>query len=388
MILGTLDINILSFIILAVIYANSHNKLEKYTRQYKIFRSMIIINMTLIVVDALSWLFNGQIGYMNVILNNTFNFFLYALEIIPPALCLIYADYQIMHDERRLNRLSKILTGIFILNLALTITSLFTGWFFNIDMNNLYNRGRYFGVHVVFCYGILIYSFCFINIKRKIIERKIYKSLLVFFVPMAVGTTIQVIFYGISLNWTGMMLSLLIIYFNIQNRGLSTDYLTGIYNRRQLDEYIRVKIKNSDINKSFSAILIDLNEFKHINDKFGHKIGDEALKDTVEIIKRSLKKSDFIARFGGDEFVIVLDVNNVQILYSIVKRIKENVKNFNSANIKPYNIGLSMGYDVYNFNSNMKADEFFKHIDMLMYKNKNRKVDILELEDIDKINME
>jgi len=197
---------------------------------------------------------------------------------------------------------------------------------------------------------------------KQYIEKRKYISMIVYFIPMAIGTTIQVLFYGYSLNWVGMMLSLLIIYFNIQNRGINTDYLTGIYNRRQLDEYIRERIRNSTENKSFSEILLDLNEFKSINDRFGHKIGDEALKDSVEIIRRSLNTDDFIARFGGDEFVIITDIYNGQTLDKVVNRIRKNVENFNVSNIKPYNI--------YSCNSKMEADEFFKHIDMLMYENK------------------
>jgi diguanylate cyclase (GGDEF)-like protein len=177
-------------------------------------------------------------------------------------------------------------------------------------------------------------------------------------------------FYGVSYNWTGMMLSLLIIYFNIQNRSLNTDYLTGVYNRRQLDEYINAKIRNSMEGKSFSAILIDIDEFKSINDRFGHETGDEALKDAVSILRKSLRLNDLIARFGGDEFVVILDISSREMLEQAVKRIADNVEDFNNDSQKPYKISFSMGYDVYDVNSKLKPDDFFNHIDMLMYNNK------------------
>lgn len=379
MTLKTLDGNTVSLIILVFILINIRNNAKYISMQYKIFQYMVISNIIMIIVDALSWKFNSIDGTMNLFLNTGYNFLLYVLEPIPPSLSLLYADYQIFHNENKVKNKQKVLVIFLLLNLLMCIVSLFYKGFFYVDENNIYHRGPYFAVHVAYCYGLLIYSLLLIIKNRPFIERRNYVSMLIFFVPMAIGTTIQVFFYGYSLNWVGMMLSLLIIYFNIQNKGINTDYLTGIYNRRQLDEYIKERIKSSTKNKSFSAILLDLNEFKAINDKFGHKIGDEALKDSVEIIRRSLNTNDFIARFGGDEFVIVTDIYNGQILDKVVKRIRKNVEAFNMNNVKPYNISFSIGYDIYSSSSNMEADEFFKHIDMLMYENK--KLSAIESQD-------
>lgn len=85
------------------------------------------------------------------------------------------------------------------------------------------------------------------------------------------------------------MLSLLIVYFYVQNRNLNTDYLTGVYNRRQLDLIIREKIRNCTEEKSFSVILIDLNGFKQINDTFGHNAEVAALQETVKVIRNCLR---------------------------------------------------------------------------------------------------
>jgi diguanylate cyclase (GGDEF)-like protein len=255
-------------------------------------------------------------------------------------------------------------------NAVISVMSLFTGWFFSVDAGNIYHRGEYFWVHVAYCYALISYSFFFVLINRSLIEKRYYFSLLLFFLPQIVGTTIQMFYYGVSYNWTGMMLSLLIIYFNIQDRGLNTDYLTGVYNRRQLDGYINAKIRNSTEEKSFSAILIDINDFKSINDRFGHETGDEALKVAVSIIRKSLRLNDFVARFGGDEFVIVMDIYSREMLEQAVKRIADNVENFNKDSLKPYRISFAMGYDIYDPNSKLKLDHFFNHIDMLMYNNK------------------
>lgn len=370
MTLKTLDANTVSLIILVFIFLNIRSSSENISMQYKLFKAMILANIGMIIIDAFAWKFNGLKGSMNLTLNTGFNFLLYVLEPIPPSLSVLYTSYHVFSSDVKVKEKQKALMAFFLLNLMICIISLFTGSFFYVDQNNIYHRGPYFALHVAYCYGLLIYSLMYLIKHKQYIEKRKYISMIVYFIPMAIGTTIQVLFYGYSLNWVGMMLSLLIIYFNIQNRGINTDYLTGIYNRRQLDEYIRERIRNSTENKSFSAILLDLNEFKSINDRFGHKIGDEALKDSVEIIRRSLNTDDFIARFGGDEFVIITDIYNGQTLDKVVNRIRKNVENFNVSNLKPYNLNFSIGYDIYSCNSKMEADDFFKHIDMLMYENK------------------
>lgn len=379
MTLKTLDANTVSLIILVLIFLNIRSSSENISMQYKLFKAMILANIGMIIIDALAWKFNGLKGSMNLTLNTGFNFLLYVLEPIPPSLSVLYTSYHVFSRDVKVKEKQKVLIIFLLLNLMICIISLFTGSFFYVDQNNIYHRGPYFALHVAYCYGLLIYCLIFLIKNKQFIEKRKYISMLIYFIPMAIGTTIQVLFYGYSLNWVGMMLSLLIIYFNIQNRGINTDYLTGIYNRRQFDEYIKERIKNSTENKSFSAILLDLNEFKSINDRFGHKIGDEALKDSVEIIRRSLNTDDFIARFGGDEFVIITDIYNEQTLDKVVNRIRKNVETFNINNLKPYNINFSIGYDIYSCNSKMEADEFFKHIDMLMYENK--KVSYIETHD-------
>lgn len=194
--------------------------------------------------------------------------------------------------------------------------------------------------------------------------------MLVFILPIALGATLQIIFYGWALAWAGMMVSLLIIYFNMQDSSLNTDYLTGVYNRRQLDKYLEISIKNCTENKTFSALLIDLNGFKKINDTFGHDIGDEAIKAAAQIIKKSLRRDDFVARYGGDEFFAILDNSDISILETAVARLKSNVDTFNQDSGKGFRLSFAIGYAVYDYKLRMKSDDFFKHIDTLMYYNK------------------
>ena len=368
--LKTMDSSIISFIILIFIYVNAYNCTEKVFMHYKLFIYLVRINIVLIIIDVLGWVFNGLPGTMNMIYNTGFNLVLYIVVPAAPSLWVIYANFHVFRDENRIIKVTRVLMVFLAINAVISLMSLSTDWFFSVDAENIYHRGDYFWVHAGYCYALITYSFFFVLKNRSLIEKRYYYSLLLFYLPQTVGTTIQMFYYGVSYNWSGMMLSLLIIYFNIQDRGLNTDYLTGVYNRRQLDGYITAKIRNSTDSKSFSAILIDLNEFKSINDRFGHETGDEALKNAVDIIRKSLRRNDFIARFGGDEFVIIMDINSRAMLEQAVERIADNVEIFNKESLKPYEISFSMGYDIYDSNSKLKSDDFFNHIDILMYNNK------------------
>ena len=157
---------------------------------------------------------------------------------------------------------------------------------------------------------------------------------------------------------------------------MHTDYLTGVNNRKKLETYLKERINSSTKKKTFSAILIDLDNFKYVNDAFGHDMGDNALETSAKLLKSCIRSNDFIARFGGDEFCIVLDVSDRDNLEKTVCRINDCIEKYNESGIQPYKLGFSMGYDVYDYHSHMKVEEFQKHIDMLMYENKRANKEI------------
>lgn len=366
----TLDSSTVALIILVFIYYNARNRLEKVFISNRIFLGLVQTNIFLILSDIGAWVFDGLPGIHFLLLNKIFNLLLFVVEPVTGTLWVLYVCYQIKHNEKRIERLKHVLSTLFIINGVMSIVSLHTGWFFYVNSSNVYSRGNLYLVHILYCYILLIYSMYYVYKHKRMIEKRYYYSMLVFILPITLGATIQIIFYGWALAWTGMMVSLLIIYFNIQDASLDTDYLTGLYNRRQLDKYLRIKIKNSTEIKTFSALLIDLDGFKKINDTFGHDIGDEAIKDAAQIIKKSLRRDDFVARYGGDEFFVILDSSDKNILEAAVARLKRNADEFNQNSEKGYKLSFAIGYAVYDYRLRMKSDDFFKYIDTLMYSNK------------------
>lgn len=116
--------------------------------------------------------------------------------------------------------------------------------------------------------------------------------------------------------------------------------------------------------------MIDLDGFKSINDTYGHDVGDNALKIASNLLKSCIRSNDFIGRFGGDEFIIILDLCNRIEIEEIIARINNSFLEYNNFSDQPFNLSASMGYDVYEYDSGMTTEDFKKHIDKLMYRDK------------------
>lgn len=370
--LKTFDSSVLSLIILLIMYLDAHSRLERKFTLYNFFMKLVLLNMTLIMIDLSTWIVDGLSGIIGNIAVYATNFLLFAIEPMGLALWILYANYLVFHDETRIAKLKKLLFIPLTTNFLLSITSLSTGWFFTVDQFNFYHRGNFYWVHLLLCVILLLSPFLFIFKNRKKIPKKHFFSLLFFIIPISVGTTLQVLFYGVTYVWSGMMLSLLIVYLTIQDRESSTDFLTEVNNRKQLDHFIKNRIDSGRKQEPFSIILIDLDHFKEINDRDGHDVGDEALQDAVKVLRKCLRQQDFLARYGGDEFLIVMDVNTPQLLEATIQRIKNSFVDFNRQNRKPYTLSFSSGYYLYDYRSKMSADQLLKQLDKMMYQDKER----------------
>ncbi len=356
-------------IILIIIYYQSINHSEKDTFQHKLFIKIIVITFVILIVDIFSRC-DGNLDTIYPILNYWGNLIVFLLNPILPSMWLKYTHYQIFQNETKTKKLIYPILVINFINVIMVILTQYFRYYYYIDSLNIYHRGPFFLLAFAITTIILFSSLILTIINRHKIEKKYYLSLLFFAIPLLIGLVLQVRFYGVSLILPGVTISILIVFLNIQNHSIYTDYLTGVYNRNKLEIYIEDKIRMATEESTFSAIMIDLDDFKYINDTFGHDMGDNALRGTVELLKACIRSKDFIARYGGDEFWIILETCNITDLENIVNRMKSAFEIYNESNNKPYKLLFSCGYGVYDCNKNMNVSEFQKHIDDLMYENK------------------
>lgn len=364
--------NLIALIIIFIIFINmkSDNKRMKFDQ--KLFTSIISSVGVLILLDILLAYINGVEGYLLREIHLFLTVIYFIVNSIPYVSWAMYVDFYIHKSLRRSKKILPYAIIPAIISILLIILSIFNKGIFYIDENNFYQRGSLFFLNASLYYLYSVIGYIQIVKKRNYLRKRDFYSLLSFGLVPAITGVLQMIDTSNSFILLGLSLSALIIYMNIQNSKIYEDYLTGLYNRRQLDIFLNNSIKNLEPDNKILLIMLDINDFKKINDTYGHLEGDNALIHTANLLNDTFRTDDFISRYAGDEFVIIAKVKNKKAKTKIINRLRNNFNHFNQSNITPYDISVSLGYDIYNPDLNMGADEFITHTDHLMYKEKKK----------------
>ena len=144
------------------------------------------------------------------------------------------------------------------------------------------------------------------------------------------------------------------------------DKLTGVYNRKYLEDiYPKFITESKEEGKVFSAVIFDIDNFKGVNDKFGHQVGDEVLIKVSKIVKDSIEEEDILARYGGEEFVILMQNKNSQEAFEKANRIRLKVQNAKALGDKR-ELTISMGVAEFPKDSN-NSRGLIKKADQALY---------------------
>jgi len=152
------------------------------------------------------------------------------------------------------------------------------------------------------------------------------------------------------------------------------DVLTGACNRGYGMILLKQQIKLAH-RKKLPILLayIDIDNFKIINDTYGHKEGDKILKKVAKFFKTTLREIDIICRVGGDEFLLIFPESSLNDALLIRERLNKKLEKLNQTHNKPYNIGLSIGISYYSPSNPLSIDKLISIADENMYKEKNKK---------------
>lgn len=149
----------------------------------------------------------------------------------------------------------------------------------------------------------------------------------------------------------GCSIMMLYVYITSLNDQVSIDELTKLNNRTQLKKYVASEAQKQSSDKYDRYVLmVDLNKFKQINDQYGHVEGDCALKRTADALKLSCSENPmrtFIARYGGDEFIIIAKTDKEENIKALCQSIRDNLKHLNKKAGAEYELTASIGYSPY-----------------------------------------
>lgn len=161
-------------------------------------------------------------------------------------------------------------------------------------------------------------------------------------------------------------------YFKALKKLATVDPLTGVANRRTFERTLEKEVERCRrYGSPLSMLMIDVDGFKNINDKYGHAAGDEVLKALADILTQNLRKADTVCRYGGDEFVILMPNTSEQMAERARTRILKHMDYYNDLETElPFNISIGR-YTA----GPEDAAEVFHHLDMDLYRQKDKKIE-------------
>jgi diguanylate cyclase (GGDEF)-like protein len=248
------------------------------------------------------------------------------------------------------NKLYRVISEIPLVEVIVFILMTYwTDWVFYIDEDNHYHRSEYTPVHMVVTYGYII--ICLIQVigairkKENLPRRKEFRNIFYFVGVTGLFCAVQVVLQGVPLVSMGMTCGIILVYLNSEEMLISLDNLTQLSNRNQLYKHLGAKMQGNHDKHPLYLIVIDVDYFKGINDKYGHIEGDNALKRIADALRLACNdRKTMVCRYGGDEFIIVCDDMKEREVKALISRAAEILAQLNYDADVPYRLTMSMGY--------------------------------------------
>lgn len=369
------DNNIIAIIVSLFVLANLSYNLNIKDKKNQIFILIFKLNLLVLIIETSTCLINK----LPFLILQPFDFLLHMLLfILSPFVPLIwcYFIYCWISDVKQLKRRDIILFMLpAVINAIFVMLNPVNKLIFCIN-NNVYERKILFFIPAVattfyFIFSIF-YTYYNAYYNKKKINKLNYKAFMLLAIFPVLCAAIQCMFYNFFIIWSSIAYTLIIIYINLQQRMIHLDYLTGASSRESLYILLNNNIERSNA-ENFALAFMDFDNFKYINDNYGHAEGDEALKTIVRIVNNVLSDDDFITRYGGDEFVLFLKAENEEMVQNKMHMIENAFYKYNKLSGKKYKLEYSYGFKMYDYVENLAVDEFISHIDDIMYKEKKSK---------------
>lgn len=323
----------------------------------KIYIWMSVTIIILLLLEIATVLMEHSSNSNLVLPNRLANIIGFSLCPLVPAL-LLFLNKNI----KKSNFFKSFLALPFYINVLICILSYKTGWIFFVNEHNLYTRGKLFLLPTIIS---LIYFIIMVILAMK--NSVEYENddrivlITIFLVPV-LGTILQVLFKDLLLIWISVSLSLLLYYIFLRELQFKYDIQTGIKNRSAFEKEMEKYLKDD---KNAAIVMVDLNNLKSINDRLGHKAGDEIIIRAAKIIEESFIGIGNTFRIGGDEFCVICKEVSKKLLDDSLSDLDQLLLLTNKENNNK--IELAYGYSFYTKNKSESIYSTFNQADKAMY---------------------
>ena len=360
---SVLTADIISILLIGTLYLANRQKAE-YDRDMRLLQQMMVTIGIANISDCCVYYLAGSSNIVIKVLVFLSGSGLFLGNVM---IGYLWAKFIMVHMNIPFSDIRRnIYRTIGLISIVLLVINIFYPLVFSVS-DGRYQRGFAYIIFLIFAaFYILDSLYLYVKRVRKNGSLKLF-PVHIFLIPVILGVVIQAFFVEIAITWTSIAISVAGIMTALKNEIIFTDCLTGLYNRVYLEFLHKRACNKKDC--WVSGIMIDLNGFKQINDNYGHAEGDLALCIVADLLRKSFSEYGVVTRYAGDEFVIMLNTTDDQLIQKIIKSAKKNFVTENEKNDKPYQLSASMGYAITNL-SNETIDDFMNRIDEQMYQDK------------------
>lgn len=360
---SVLTANIISILLIGTLYLANRQKAE-YDRDMRLLQQMMVTIGIANISDCCVYYLAGSSNIVIKVLVFLSGSGLFLGNVM---IGYLWAKFIMVHMNIPFSDIRRnIYRTIGLISIVLLVINIFYPLVFSVS-DGRYQRGFAYIIFLIFAaFYILDSLYLYVKRVKKNGSLKLF-PVHIFLIPVILGVVIQAFFVEIAITWTSIAISVAGIMTALKNEIIFTDCLTGLYNRVDLEFLHKRACNKKDC--WVSGIMIDLNGFKQINDNYGHAEGDLALCIVADLLRKSFSEYGVVIRYAGDEFVIMLNTTDDQLIQKIIKSAKKNFVTENEKNDKPYQLSASMGYAITNL-SNETIDDFMNRIDEQMYQDK------------------
>lgn len=360
---SVLTANIISILLIGTLYLANRQKAE-YDRDMRLLQQMMVTIGIANISDCCVYYLAGSSNIVIKVLVFLSGSGLFLGNVM---IGYLWAKFIMVHMNIPFSDIRRnIYRTIGLISIVLLVINIFYPLVFSVS-DGRYQRGFTYIIFLIFAaFYILDSLYLYVKRVKKNGSLKLF-PVHIFLIPVILGVVIQAFFVEIAITWTSIAISVAGIMTALKNEIIFTDCLTGLYNRVYLEFLHKRACNKKDC--WVSGIMIDLNGFKQINDNYGHAEGDLALCIVADLLRKSFSEYGVVTRYAGDEFVIMLNTTDDQLIQKIIKSAKKNFVTENEKNDKLYQLSASMGYAITNL-SNETIDDFMNRIDEQMYQDK------------------